>query len=203
MRDDRASSALMKCQQESAGILRFLQAEGFTRLKNPVFPYYEDITNPEPGYYLPFARSLALHLKLLWSIIQQRLVSIAVTYNPLMTALGYTYQGHESGWTMSHTPPLHWHSTPSSPDLMAQDQAKSEEITSKYNRLLTYGRDLSVITTNFRKAMSTHLGPTLEWVPGFEIAPPPGKFTTPSVFIPKRPAITAPKKAERQATFKT
>ncbi len=33
--------------------------------------------------------------------------------------------------------------------------------------------------------MSIHLGPTLEWAPGFEIAPPLGKFPTASVFIPE------------------
>jgi hypothetical protein len=170
MPDDLTSSALKTCQQDSTGILRFLKAEGFTQLETPVFPNYEETINPnpEPGYYLPLARSLALHLKLLWSIIQQRLVSIAVTHNPLMTAVGYTYQGHDIGWKMSQTLPFYWRSKKrSSPDSVAQDKAKSEEIAFKYTRLLTYGRDLSHITTNFRNAMSIHLGPTLDWVPAF------------------------------------
>ena len=173
LQDDLASSILKACQQDTIILLRCLKAEGFTQLETPVFPNYDNIINrsPEPGYYLPLARSLALHLKLLWSVVQQRLVSIAVTYNPLMTAVGYTYQGHDIGWTMSQTIPFYWRSKKCSPSSAAQDKAKSEEIASKYTRLLTYSRDLSRITTTFRNAMSIHLGPTLEWVPGFEVAP--------------------------------
>ena len=159
-RNDRASSALLKCQQESSRILRSLQNEGFTQIEIPAFPYYDDTINTshEPGHYLPFARSLALHLKLLWTIIQQRLVSIAVTYNPLMTAIGYTYQGHDYGWTLPpyHTLPPYWNKIASSPTSVAQDQDKAIEIISKYTRL-TYGRDLSKITITFRQDMSTHL----------------------------------------------
>jgi hypothetical protein len=103
LQNDSASAVLKTCQQDSTIILRWLRAEGFTQLETPVLPNYEDTIkrNPEPGLYLPLARSLALHLKLLWSIVEQRLVSIAVTYNPLMTAVGYIYQGHDIGWKVS------------------------------------------------------------------------------------------------------
>ena len=187
-RNDRASSALLKCQQESSRILRSLQNEGFTQLEIPAFPYYDDTinTSPEPGHYLPFARSLALHLKLLWTIIQQRLVSIAVTYNPLMTAIGYTYQGHDHGWTLPpyHTLPPYWNKIASSPTSVAQDQDKATEIISKYTRLLAYGQDLSNVNTDFRQNMSVHLGPTLDWLPGFEISPL-SKYVPPTVHIPE------------------
>ena len=139
-RNDRASSALLKCQQESSRILRSLQAEGFTKITIPPFPYNDGTANtsPEPGYHLPFARSLAQHLKLIWTIIQQRLVSIAVTYNPLMTAIGYRYQGHDYGWTLPPYPtlPPYWNKIASSPTSVAQDQDKATEIISKYTRLL-------------------------------------------------------------------
>jgi hypothetical protein len=97
-----------------------------------------------------------------------------------MTAVGYIYQGHDIGWKMSHTLPFYWCFKQISPASAAQDEAKSEEIAFKYTRLLTYSRDLSRITTTFRKAMSIHLGPTLDWVPAFEIAPPLGKILSPT-----------------------
>ncbi len=90
LQNDLAYAILKTCQHDSSIILRWLRAEGFTELETPVFPNYDDIRGyPEPRDYLPLAKSMALHLKLLWSIVEQRKVSIAVTYNPLMAAVGY------------------------------------------------------------------------------------------------------------------
>jgi hypothetical protein len=103
-----ASAVLKTCQQDSSIILRQLRAEGFTDIETPMFPNCDDPRRyPDPEDYLPVAQSMKLHLRLLWSIIEQRKVSIAVTFNPLMIAVGYIYQGHDIGWRQSGTLPLY------------------------------------------------------------------------------------------------
>ncbi len=78
LQNDSASYVLKTCQHDTSSILRWLRAEGITNIETPVFPNCDDKRRyPEPEDYLPMAQSMRLHLKLLWSMIEQRKVSIA------------------------------------------------------------------------------------------------------------------------------
>jgi hypothetical protein len=186
LQTDLVSAVLKTCQHDSSIILRWLRAEGFIDIETPVFPNCDDKRcYSEPEDFLPVAQSMKVHLKLLWLIVEQRKVSIAITYNPLMTAVGYIYQDHDIGWRQSQTLPFFWRFKETSPAAAEKDEAKSKEIFFKYSRPLNYGLDLARITTTFIDAMSIYLGPTLAWVPAFQISVPLGKTPTPTVYMPE------------------
>jgi hypothetical protein len=127
---------------------------------------------------------MKLHLKILWSIIEHRKVSTAVTFNPLMTAVGYTYQGHDIGWRHSETVPLYWALKDTTRAEVERDNLKAKDVYFKYERLLTYGVALAKVAITFRNSISVHLGPTLAWVPAFQISVTLNKISPPTVYIP-------------------
>jgi hypothetical protein len=185
-----ASAVLVKCHLDSSSILQQLRDEGFTDISTPTIPGWDESRCCfDPEDYLPAAQNMKLHLKLLWSIIEHRKVSTAVTSNALMTAVGYIYQGHDIGWRHSGSVPFYWALKDTTIAEVERDNGKARQIFFKYERLLNHGIALAKVTTTFINSMSIHLGPTLAWVPAFQISVTLNKISPPSVFIPETTCI--------------
>jgi hypothetical protein len=89
-------SAQEICASKTALALENLKSFGLTTISRDMI--CECSTSLSDAHSLSKALSQADHLEHLWRTLEQWKTSIAVTYNPLMTATGYFYQGHDFGW---------------------------------------------------------------------------------------------------------
>ena len=88
---------------KTAFLLQKLKEEGLTHISSSMIQEWYQALDLDP---LPTAQSLIDRLKFLWRILEEWKVSNAVTYNPLMTACGYIYQGHDfffTNWQLQET----------------------------------------------------------------------------------------------------
>jgi hypothetical protein len=106
-----------------------------------------------------------------------------------MTAVGYIYQGHDFGWRHSGTVPLYWALKDTTRAQAERDNVKAEDIFFKYKRLLNHSIALAKVTITFRNSMYVHLGPTLAWVPAFQISVTLNKISPPTVYIPETTCV--------------
>jgi hypothetical protein len=85
-----------ECATKTVSLLLQLKDEDLTHITSSMIQDWA--TQDLDLHSIPTAQILVDHLRFLWRILQQWKVSISVTYNPLMTACGYIYQGHDFGW---------------------------------------------------------------------------------------------------------
>jgi hypothetical protein len=85
-------------------------------------------------------------------------VSLAVTYNPLMSAFGYIYRGHDFGWQQLGQS-TSWSTIPSIPQQISKDLEDANKVFILYKTLLGQSTALLVTTTESRQAMSYAFGP--------------------------------------------
>jgi hypothetical protein len=90
-----ASTAQKQCSIKIAFILQQLKEAGQTNITDSLI---QDWCLPLDPDFKEAAQDLVIRLKLLWTLLENWKVSLAVTYNPLMAAFGYIYQGHDFGW---------------------------------------------------------------------------------------------------------
>jgi hypothetical protein len=90
-----AQTAQKQCSVKIASILQQLKNAGQANITDSLIQDWCLPLSPNPK---DAAQDLVLRLTLLCTLIENWKVSLAVTYNPLMTALGFTYQGHDFEW---------------------------------------------------------------------------------------------------------
>jgi hypothetical protein len=90
-----AKTAQKTCSIKINSILQLLKNAGQANITDS---FIQDWCLPLKPDLTEAAQDLVIRLNLLWTLLENWKVSLAVTYNPLMTAMGYTYQGHDFGW---------------------------------------------------------------------------------------------------------
>jgi hypothetical protein len=117
-----------ECSIKSASLLKQLKEDGMTHISSSMIQEWYQALDPDP---LTTAQSLVNRLRFLWRILKQWKVSIAVTYNPLMTACGYIYQGHDFGCRhyggLVHN--ILWPQQASTSQEVSDDNSQAESIT--------------------------------------------------------------------------
>jgi hypothetical protein len=113
---------------KTASLLPKLKEEGLTHISSSMIQEWYQELDLDP---LPTAQSLVDRLKFLWRILEEWKVSNAFTHNPLMTACGYIYQGHDFGWKHcgSRVQDILWPLQASTSQEVFEDVSKAEEIT--------------------------------------------------------------------------
>jgi hypothetical protein len=169
--------AINKAQQTcSTNITNILQT-----LKNDGLHTIPDIVIREWRSPLPASiQDLVQRIAFLYTLLENWKVSIATTYNPLMTAMGYEYMGHDYGWSEPHLrrelptgSDSPWSSTYSSHHNIHKDAVKAKATYDLYKLLLCHTASLHHTTKEFRRSMSLFSGPTTQWIIPCNIAQPP------------------------------
>jgi hypothetical protein len=89
-----AQTAQKKCSIKITSILQQLKIAGLADITDSFIQEWCLLLRPD---LTDAAQDLVQRLTLLWTLLENWKVSLAITYNPLMTAMGYTYQGHDFG----------------------------------------------------------------------------------------------------------
>jgi hypothetical protein len=110
--DKTAQTAQKKCSIKITSILQQLKSAG---LHNITDAFIQEWCIPLPPNLTDAAQDLVQRLTLLYTLLENWKVSLAITYNPLMTAMGYIYQGHNFGWKPQDPIKNTWSSMPSTP----------------------------------------------------------------------------------------
>jgi hypothetical protein len=126
-----SATAQGECSIKTASLLQQLKEENLTHVSSSMIQEWYQALDPDP---LTTAQSLVERLRFLWRILEQWKVSIAVTYNPLMTACVYMYQGHDFGWKhcggLVHN--ILWPQQASTSQEVFEDESQAENITLQY-----------------------------------------------------------------------
>jgi hypothetical protein len=192
--------AINKAQQTcSTNITNILQT-----LKNDGLHTIPDIVIREWRSPLPASiQDLVQRIAFLYTLLENWKVSIATTYNPLMTAMGYEYMGHDYGWSEAPVyqkdlstrknfgqldlPP--GSDSPRSSNLrrkLHRDADQAKATYDLYKLLLCHTASLHHTTTEFRRAMSLLSGPTTQWIIPCNISTS-SRQTTSSAELPSTP----------------
>jgi hypothetical protein len=112
MQETATQIAQKKCSTKINSILQQLKSAGLQHITDV---FIQEWCLPLPPIPRDAALDLVQRLALLYTLLENWKVSIAITYNPLMTAMGYTYQGHDFGWKAQDPINNTWSSMPSTP----------------------------------------------------------------------------------------
>jgi hypothetical protein len=178
----RIAKAQQKCSTKITDILQTLKDEGLQTITDVVI---REWCSPLAQYRPTATQDLVQRLAFLYTLLENWKVSIATTYNPLMTAMGYEYLGHDYGWSEA---PVHqnsrqyglptgsdspWSSIYSSHHKLHKDAVQAKHTYDLYKLLLGHTASLHLTTTEFRRAMSLLSGPNTQWILPCNIAQPP------------------------------
>jgi hypothetical protein len=167
------------CLIKTSTILKKLKEDGFANIPSSLILEWSTLSDP---HSLPAALILVDRLQFLWTTIEQWKVSLAWNYNALLIACGCIYQGHDFGWIRSPAQlrgqNLLWFLN-STADDSVKDTPQVASVQDRYHSLLLRGRDLHIVTAEFRNSMSHIFGPMLSWIPSFPISN--RTFTIPSL----------------------
>ncbi len=151
-----------------ASILQQLKNAGQANITDSLIQDWCLPLSPDPK---DAAEDLVLRLTLLWTLLENWKVLLAVIYNPLMTALGYTDQGQDFGWQKG-AQTTSWSTMPSTPHQLSKVTEDAKMMHILYRALLGQTAALSVTTTEFKQAMSLAFGPHPNWALPCNIAQP-------------------------------
>jgi hypothetical protein len=90
------TKAQQTCSTNITNILQTLKNDGLQTIPDIVIREWR---SPLALYRPTATQDLVQRLAFLYTLLENWKVSIATTYNPLMTAMGYEYMGHDYGWS--------------------------------------------------------------------------------------------------------
>ena len=159
----RIAKAQQKCSTKITDILQTLKDDGLQTITDVVI---REWCSPLAQYRPTATQDLVQRLAFLYTLLENWKVSIATTYNPLMTAMGCEYLGHDYGWSeapLRRGLPDHrdtpWSSIYSSSHQLNKDAVQAKHTYDLYKQLLGHTASLHLTTTEFRRAMSLLSGP--------------------------------------------
>jgi hypothetical protein len=147
MQESATQIAQNKCSIKINSILQQLKSDGLQHITDV---FIQEWCLPLPPKPRDAAKDLVQRLALLYTLLENWKVSITITYNPLMTAMGYTYQGHDFGWKAQDPINNTWSSMPSTPLQLSSDANDAKRTSDLYKVLLGHTASLHVTTTEFR-----------------------------------------------------
>ena len=166
-----AQTEQKKCSIKITSILQQLKSDGLDVINDA---FIQGWCLPLPPYVTDAAQELVLRLNLLYTLLEDWKLSLALTYNPLMTAMGYTYEGNDFGWrTDGGCRSQTWSTLPFSDLQLSSDANHARRTSDLYQLLFDHTSSLHVTTTEFRQAMSLSFGPHPHWVLPCNVAQPP------------------------------
>jgi hypothetical protein len=129
-----AQTEQKQCSIKITSILQQLKNDGLQNINDD---FIQEWCLPLPPYVTDAAQELVLRLSLLYTLLEDWKLSLALTYNPLMTAMGYTYEGYEFGWkTDGGCRSQTWSTLPSSYLQLSSDATYARKYTYITRRIM-------------------------------------------------------------------